>query len=141
MIRAQLFVNYYVLTHADQTIDKRAFMQNFWYCMTQLVSSKSPKNTKALPSDILDCWNSFSSRYRVIYSMEEVVSGYSQCVTAACVEMSSMYTNSAVECFEESLLSYLLISVKELFEKVITVFHKHRLQFLRNLTIYLYIFS
>lgn len=54
MIRAQLFVNYYVITHVDQAIDKNVFTQNFWYCTTQLVLGKSPKNTKALPSDFLD---------------------------------------------------------------------------------------
>lgn len=48
MMRAQLFTNYYVITHADQTIDKRVFTQDLWYCITQLVLSKSPKDTKAL---------------------------------------------------------------------------------------------
>ncbi|ORE13202.1 hypothetical protein BCV71DRAFT_279022, partial [Rhizopus microsporus] len=83
MMRAQLFTNYYVITHADQTIDKRVFTQDLWYCITQLVLSN----------------------------------GYSQCVTSACVDMASTYTNSAVECFEGRLSSYLFGSVKELLKR------------------------
>jgi hypothetical protein len=33
MIRAQLFVNYYIITHSNQTVDKKLFTQNFWYAI------------------------------------------------------------------------------------------------------------
>jgi hypothetical protein len=118
MIRAQIFVNYYVITHANQTVDKKVYTQNFWYCITQLVLKKVPKNTKALPNDCLSCWNSFSSRYQVTYDMTPVVNGYSNCVTAACVEMATIYTNMIVECFENRVIAFLVRGIRELFDKV-----------------------
>jgi hypothetical protein len=118
MIRVQLFVKYYLILHANETVDKKVFTQNFSYCITQLVLRKAPKNTKALSDDCLNCWNRFSSRYKVTYDMAQSVNGYSQCITAACVEMSTCYTNLIVECFEARLETYLVRTVMELFEKV-----------------------
>lgn len=41
--------------------------------------------------------------------MAPSVNGYSQCVTASCVEMSTAYTNSIVECFEARLKAYIVL--------------------------------
>ncbi|KAI7905599.1 uncharacterized protein BX663DRAFT_583697, partial [Cokeromyces recurvatus] len=59
IIRAQLFVNYYIVIHASQVVDMKVFSQNFWYCIAQLVLKKNPKNVKALPEDCIACWESF----------------------------------------------------------------------------------
>lgn len=100
MIRAQLFVNYYLISHSNnRAVDKKVFTQNFWYAITQLVLQKAP-NQKFLPSDCLESWNSFSSRFNVTYKMVPVINGYSHCVSAACIAMATTYSSNIVECFE-----------------------------------------
>jgi phosphopantetheine adenylyltransferase len=50
--------------------------------------------------------------------MTPVVNGYSNCVTAACVEMATIYTNMIVECFENRVIAFLVRGIRELFDKV-----------------------
>ncbi|ORE11917.1 hypothetical protein BCV72DRAFT_318120 [Rhizopus microsporus var. microsporus] len=100
LVRAQLFVNYYIMTHNGLVVDKKVFTQNFWYSISQLVLGKTPTNKKLLPGDIFSSWGSFSSRYKeIVYRMDNPVAGYSQCLTAACVEVATCYNNMIVECF------------------------------------------
>ncbi|RCH86758.1 hypothetical protein CU097_001351, partial [Rhizopus azygosporus] len=83
LVRAQLFVNYYIMSHSGLVVDKKVFTQNFWYSISQLVLSKTSTNKKLLPDDIFNSCRSFSSRYKEIV-MDSPVAGYSQCLTAAC---------------------------------------------------------
>lgn len=117
MIRSQLFVNYYIIINADQAIDDKVFSQNFWYAITQLVLKKKP-NSKHLPGNLMEHWNSFTSRFNVVYDMVPLVNGYSHCVTAACIEMATTYTNNIVESFETRVKAYMLYTISKLFEKV-----------------------
>lgn len=57
-------------------------------------------------------------QYNVFYEMVPKINGYSQCIIAACVEMSTIYTNNIVECFEARLKSYLLYTINKLFDEV-----------------------
>ncbi|CEG79169.1 hypothetical protein RMATCC62417_13666 [Rhizopus microsporus] len=121
LIRAQLFVNYYIMNHNGLVVDKKVFTQNFWYSISQLVLGKTPTNKKSLPDDIFSSWGSFSSRYKeMVYKMDNPVAGYSQCLTAYCVEVVTCYNNMIVECFQSRLMSYLVrtirASVKQLAE-------------------------
>ncbi|CEP17758.1 hypothetical protein [Parasitella parasitica] len=116
MIRAQLFVNYYIISHSNSAVDKKVFTQNFWYAITQLVLQRAP-NQKSLPSDCLESWTSFSSRFNVTYTMVPKVEGYSHCVSAACVTTATTYNNNIVECFEARLKAYILYNIKKKFEE------------------------
>lgn len=120
MIRAQLFVNYYIITHSNTVVDKKVFSQNFWYAVTQLVLKIEP-NAKHLPSDLLDSWRSFSSRFQVTYEMQPKVEGYSQCISAACVTMATAYCNNIVEVFESRLKAYILYNIMKNFEQVCNI--------------------
>lgn len=121
MIRAQLFVNYYIISHSNRIVDKKVFSQNFWYAITQLVLRKTP-NQKFLPSDCLNSWNSFSSRFNVTYEMVPKIEGYSHCVSAACITMATTYNNNIVECFEARLKAYIFYNITKKFEKVCNIF-------------------
>ena len=118
VIRAQLFVNYYIITHSENVVDKKVFSQNFWYCITQLVLKKKPTNIKVLPGDLKACWESFSARYSSIKYDMAPVSGYSHCLSAACVELATTYTNAIVECFESRVKSYMTFKISKLFVQV-----------------------
>ncbi|CEG76552.1 hypothetical protein RMATCC62417_11437 [Rhizopus microsporus] len=108
LIRVQLFVNYYIMNHNGLVVDKKVFTQNFWYSISQLALGKTPTNKKSLPDDIFSNWKSFSSRYKeIVYKMDSSVAGYSQCLTATCVEVATCYNNMTVECFQSRLMSYL----------------------------------
>jgi hypothetical protein len=119
MVRSQLFINYYIITYADKTIDKKLLTQNFWYSITQLVLKKNPK-TKHLSSDCLESWDSFAARHNVTYEMLPKVNGYSNYITTACLEMATTYTNNVVECFESRLKAYIFQVVAIMFEKAHT---------------------
>ncbi|CEG76709.1 hypothetical protein RMATCC62417_11569 [Rhizopus microsporus] len=94
-------------------VDKKAFTQNFWYSISQLVLGKIPTNKKSLPDDIFSSWGSFSSRYKeIVYKMDNPVAGYSQCLTAACVEVATCYNNMIVECFQSRPMSYLVRTIR-----------------------------
>lgn len=121
MIRAQLFVNYYIITHSNTVVDKKLFSQNFWYAVTQLVLDGKP-NAKHLPSDLLDSWRSFSSRFQVIYKMEPKIEGYSQCISAECVRMATIYCNNIVEVFESRVKAYILYNIMKKFQQVCKIF-------------------
>ncbi|KAI8092170.1 uncharacterized protein B0P05DRAFT_462606 [Gilbertella persicaria] len=120
MIRAQLFVDYYIITYCDQAIDKRVFTQNFWHCIKQLVLKKIPKNRKVMSDDCLAFWESFSSRYNLTYEITSI-SGYSHCLTTTCAETAAVYTNNIVECFESRMKTYLVHDIMKLFIFKITL--------------------
>lgn len=50
MIRAQLFVNYYTISHSNGIVDKKVFSRNFWYAITQ---SPVVKEIKQFALDLL----------------------------------------------------------------------------------------
>jgi hypothetical protein len=120
IIRCQIFVNYYIICHSDEGVDNSFFKhQNCWYSISQLVIGKMPKNIKGLPQDLLESWRSFSGRYpKICYNMEYPIPGYSHCLTAACVELGTIYTNMVAENFESRLTRYLIRSMKPLFDNV-----------------------
>lgn len=121
MLRAQLFVNYYIISHSRSVVDKKVFSQNFWYAITQLILKKTP-NQKFLPSDCLECWNSFSSRHNITYKMEPEVKGYSHCVSAACITTATTYNNNIVECFETRTKAFIKYNITKMFEKVCNIY-------------------
>ncbi|KAI7862865.1 hypothetical protein BDF14DRAFT_1735232, partial [Spinellus fusiger] len=91
MVRSQIFVSYYILCQNDQPVSNKIYTQNSWYSMAQLLFIKYDGHMDP---------------------------GYSQCLSAACVEMATAYTNMVVECFESRVKNYLFYSVKILFEEV-----------------------
>ncbi|KAI9275205.1 hypothetical protein EDC94DRAFT_667011, partial [Helicostylum pulchrum] len=92
LLRCQIFVNYYIIVNSNSAIDKRIFTQNFWYSICKLF----------LPDNIMTYWTSFKNRF-----------GYSNCMTAACNEMSTVFTNMIVENFESRLTNYFLWSIQK----------------------------
>ncbi|KAL4212892.1 hypothetical protein AB4K20DRAFT_1976184 [Rhizopus microsporus] len=89
LVYAQFFVNYY----------------NFWYSISQLILGGTSTNKKSFPADIFSSCRSFSSRYKeLVYKMDNPVAGYSQCLAAACFQVSACYNNMIVECFQSRLI-------------------------------------
>ncbi|GAA5816932.1 hypothetical protein MFLAVUS_010467 [Mucor flavus] len=100
VFRAKLFVNYYVLeNHALIGAPKVIFSQNFWYSIIQMVNGKRPINSVSLPQQLLSSFDQFKS----------------QCVTEACTELATSYTNNIVENFENHLLYFLRYKLQDLF--------------------------
>ncbi|KAI9018615.1 hypothetical protein CLU79DRAFT_795567 [Phycomyces nitens] len=92
VFRAKLFVNYYVLEkHALIGAPKAIFTQNFWYRIIQMRQHKS-----------------------ILYT-EKLLPGISQCLTEACTELATSYTNNIVENFKNHLLYFLRYKLQDLF--------------------------
>ncbi|ORE03747.1 hypothetical protein BCV72DRAFT_181144, partial [Rhizopus microsporus var. microsporus] len=126
LVRAQLFVDYYIMSHNGLIVDKKVFTQNFWYSISQLVLDKTPTNKKSLPDDIFSSWGNFSSRYKeIVYRMDNPVAGYSQCLTAACVEVATCYNDMIVECFQSRLMSHLVRTIKASVKQLAEYSHQY----------------
>ncbi|KAI7861232.1 hypothetical protein BDF14DRAFT_1910832 [Spinellus fusiger] len=118
MVCTQIFVNYYILFQNEQPVDNKIYTQNFWYSVAQLVLNKTVTNRINMIHNLIVYWESFSVRYPQVIYDGHMDPGYSQCLSAACVEMATAYTNMVVECFESRVKNYLFYSVKILFEEV-----------------------
>ncbi|GAA5808627.1 hypothetical protein MFLAVUS_002019 [Mucor flavus] len=116
VFRAKLFVNYYVLeNHALIGAPKVIFSQNFWYSIIQMVSGKRPTNSVSLLQQLLSSFDQFKRQHRSILYTEKLLPGISQCVTEACTELATSYTNNIVENFENHLLYFLRYKLQDLF--------------------------
>jgi hypothetical protein len=104
--------------HADEGVDNKVFTQNFWYSVCKLVLGQTVSNIKALPGDCLTTWDNFSSRFQVTFSPASMPSGYSHCLTAACQEVATSYSNMTVELFESRLKQYLVHTIMGLSQEV-----------------------
>ncbi|PHZ15417.1 uncharacterized protein RHIMIDRAFT_272432, partial [Rhizopus microsporus ATCC 52813] len=67
--------------------------------------------------------------------MDNPVAGYSQCLTAACVEVATCYNDMIVECFQSRLMSHLVRTIKASVKQVISIDHLYCIL----LTLYTYI--
>ncbi|GAA5809410.1 hypothetical protein MFLAVUS_002818 [Mucor flavus] len=116
VFRAKLFVNYYVLeNHALIGAPKVIFSQNFWYSIIQMVNGKRPTNSVSLPQQLLSSFDQLKRQHRSILYTEKLLPGISQCVTEACTELATSYTNNIVENFENHLLYFLRYKLQDLF--------------------------
>ncbi|GAA5815083.1 hypothetical protein MFLAVUS_008589 [Mucor flavus] len=116
VFRAKLFVNYYVLeNHALIGAPKVIFSQNFWYSIIQMVNGKRPTNSVSLPQQLLSSFDQFRRQHGSILYTEKILPGISQCVTEACTELATSYTNNIVENFENHLLYFLRYKLQDLF--------------------------
>ena len=116
VFRATLFVNYYVLeNHALTGAPKVIFSQNFWYSIIQMLNGKRPTNSASLPQQLLNSSDQFKRQHRSFLYTEKLLPGISQCVTEACKELATSYTNNIVENFENHLLYFLRYKLQDLF--------------------------
>ncbi|KAI8967153.1 hypothetical protein BDF20DRAFT_928839, partial [Mycotypha africana] len=118
VLRAKLFVNYYVsknATLAEPKCIKCIFTQNFWYSMIQLVNGQRPKNSRLISQQLLSSFDSFKTTYPKIVFPVKLFPGLSQAITEACTEIATSYTNSIVENFEEKLLYFLIYKIQTAF--------------------------
>ncbi|GAA5812184.1 hypothetical protein MFLAVUS_005634 [Mucor flavus] len=116
VFRAKLFVDYYVLeNHALIGAPKVIFSQNFWYSIIQMVNGKRPTNSVSLPQQLLSSFDQFKRQHRSILYAEKLLPGISQCVTEACTELATSYTNNIDENFENHLLYFLRYKLQDLF--------------------------
>ncbi|PHZ18031.1 uncharacterized protein RHIMIDRAFT_255403, partial [Rhizopus microsporus ATCC 52813] len=53
--------------------------------------------------------------------MDNSVTGYSQCLTAVCVEVATYYHNMIVECFQSRLMTYLIRMIRTSVKQVISI--------------------
>lgn len=106
LFRCQLFVNHYIIEKGSFAISDKVFEQNFWYSCHQLVIGKEVSNKKSIPDDLIDYWKEFDSKYNITYN-DSLEKGYSQCLSPACVEVSTAYKNHVVEMFEQRLIKFL----------------------------------
>ncbi|KAI7866515.1 hypothetical protein BDF14DRAFT_1694065, partial [Spinellus fusiger] len=117
MVRSQIFLNYYILCQNDQPVNNKIYTQISWYSVAQLVLNKTVTNRSSIIHNLFVFWENFSVRYPQVKYDGHTDPGYSRCLSAACVEMATAYTNMAVECFESRVKNYLFYSVKILFEE------------------------
>ncbi|KAI9470704.1 MAG: hypothetical protein EXX96DRAFT_490495, partial [Benjaminiella poitrasii] len=114
VFRAQLFVNHY--TPSLEIPPKHINHQNFWYTICQLIINKCVTNSTSLPEGLLDRWDAFKQRHRSIIYVRDIASGTSQCLTEACVQLSTIYTNHTVENFEAKARKYVCYRIQNIFK-------------------------
>ena len=114
VIRAMLFTNYFILENIE-SLPGCIFQQNYWYAICQLVGGRRVTNNDVLPNNILPTWDTFRSLYSNAIHSETLPTGASQPLTAACVELATIYTNNIVENFESRLLRYLKYRLQNTF--------------------------
>ncbi|CEG73157.1 hypothetical protein RMATCC62417_08590 [Rhizopus microsporus] len=76
---------------------------------------KRATNSAALPEGLLENWNLFRQSHRSIIYTKNIASGASQCLSEACVQLATAYTNCIVENFEARLLKYLSYLIQNTF--------------------------
>lgn len=107
VLRAQVFVNGYIIDHAQDPISPYIYSQQFWYSVCQLVMSREVTNTNTnLSTDIKDQWAEFIGRYPSATYPLSGFKGYSDALSSACQVLSTVYTNHMVENFELYFTKY-----------------------------------
>ncbi|CEG82681.1 hypothetical protein RMATCC62417_16722 [Rhizopus microsporus] len=76
---------------------------------------KRVTNSAALPQGLLENWNLFRQSHRSVIYTKKLVSGASQCLSEACIQLAATYTNCIVESFEARLLKYLSYLIQNTF--------------------------
>ncbi|CEG78874.1 hypothetical protein RMATCC62417_13411 [Rhizopus microsporus] len=62
--------------------------------------------------------------------MDNPVAGYSQCLTAACVEVATCYNNMIVECLQSGLMSYLIRTIRASVNKYVQKLAEYGYQYI-----------
>ena len=120
LVRAQLFLNFYVIKKANEVldsnnndlIDDKFFEQNILYVLCQLVLGKTPKKLDTLPREMYDDWRIFVEEHPEAIYTETLIPGASQCLTAACVETTTVYNNMITLILPERIKSYFFYKLK-----------------------------
>ncbi|KAI8990959.1 hypothetical protein BDF20DRAFT_812481, partial [Mycotypha africana] len=118
VFRSQLFVNAYLI-HNKKDTPKEIFTQQFWYSVGQLVTGKTVTNKKAINDSMKNFYKQFKEKHPAVEVSYSFTKGYSQCLTEACKELSTTYTNSIVELFEQRMLKYLYYTLQNLFPSMV----------------------
>ena len=115
IFKAQLFVNYYIITNCLTTIPNEIFTQNFWYSICMLIfGNLSSQELQAKYSSVLNLAHAFDQYFQDYpLSIRPLagLKGYSQCLSAACITVATTYNNYYVENYEEKLIQYLFFKV------------------------------
>lgn len=106
MIRAMMFTNFYMINDVDDATNS-IFQQNYWYSVCQLVNGRKVTNGKMTPPAMMTKWTSFKNTYANAVYNPNLPTGASSCLSSACVEAATIYTNHIVENFEIRLLKFL----------------------------------
>ncbi|KAI8642872.1 hypothetical protein BD408DRAFT_165593 [Parasitella parasitica] len=103
VFKAKLLVNYYILKrHNDAAPEciaapKCIFTQNFWYTVIQMVNGQAPTSKKELPDEFMELLNSFKTDNPTFAHTVTRIPGASQCISEACIEITTSYNNAIVE--------------------------------------------
>ncbi|KAL1935028.1 hypothetical protein VTP01DRAFT_4168 [Rhizomucor pusillus] len=82
--------------------------RTFWYSVSQLILDQAITNTNpSFPEDFKAYWHRFAQNYSKIRHTLNV-SGYSDILSAACLEMSTAYTNYITENLQKIVEIYIL---------------------------------
>ncbi|KAI8053639.1 hypothetical protein BDF21DRAFT_350039 [Thamnidium elegans] len=122
IVKTQLFVNYYIMVNCHQTIPNDIFTPKFWYrlCLVigcRLAPTASQERYRSVPS-LVDTYNDFLSLFPTSIKPIGTVRDYSQCLSAACITISSTYNNYYVETYKGKLQKYLIYKLSVEFSEI-----------------------
>ena len=101
--RAQLFVNFYILSHQQDTLHC-VFTDNFWYSITQLVNGRKVTNPNVLPLDLMKSWKAFCDMYPSVVRPDYLHPGEAQSISYACTKIATAYQKAIVDLFQQKRL-------------------------------------
>ena len=126
LLRAQLFLNYYVIRKANEAldgnnidlIDSNFFKQKMFYKLCSLVMGKTPKDLDSLPANMMNDWRQLVEEHPEAIYTEPLLPGASQCLTAACVETMTVYNNMITLILPQRIKSYFVYKIKTILPEV-----------------------
>ncbi|KAL0078187.1 hypothetical protein F4703DRAFT_1960396 [Phycomyces blakesleeanus] len=80
------------------------FKQNYWYSVCQPAGGRNVTYSILISNSILTIWGTFRTLHSSASYAESLSKGASQLLTAACVELATIYRNKIVDNFESRLL-------------------------------------
>lgn len=120
VVRAQLFVNYYILKHPEGLTNDFS-QQNFWCSVCRLVNGNITSNNFAqkysprIPH-LEEMWNELNNIEAISMRVElDGLKNYAQVLSTACETIATCYNNYYVEIFENIISNYFIYMLRNAF--------------------------
>ncbi|KAI9356384.1 hypothetical protein BD770DRAFT_304518, partial [Pilaira anomala] len=122
IIKTHMLINYYILASYNKSIPGKIFNQKFWHSICLLLGDKVTvqyyvqRHRSFL--NLANTYNTFITWHPTSIIPIVNLSGYSICLSTACVTISTIYTNYYVKTYERKLRKYLIYKLSIQFSEV-----------------------
>ncbi|KAI9257862.1 hypothetical protein EDC94DRAFT_179276 [Helicostylum pulchrum] len=122
IVKTQLFMNYYIIINCREAILNRIFTENFWYNICLVIGCRMlPEDCQEKHSSVpnfVPTYNDFLVQFPTSIKPIGAIRGYAQCLSAACVMISTTYTSYYVETYQGKFRKYLIYKLSVKFPEI-----------------------